>query len=243
MKNSTIIIIAIIAVAVIAVAAYAAMNMTTTAQQQNSVNNTITQNGSKITIYNQNTQYYAHLDLVMYNLTLKNGTKQDFFIEAWMKPGGNVTIDLSNMLGYGNERLPTDTNITMLTWGGLYSNGTTGTSNFNFDTTFTGWTTAPILQTYNNGNITYWRNFVDSYNITISGSAPIGPLPSFDTNNIAYIKLTQPEARDDPLFDNDEYEQLFTIIQIIIDPNGVPHFNASVTPELCALIAGNNHII
>lgn len=224
MKNSTIGIIAIIVVAVIAVAAYSAMNTSTTAQTAN----TITQNGSKITIINNNKDVWAHWDLVVENATLKNGTKQTIYIKTFIKPGENVTIDLSNALGYGDERLPTDTKITVLAWGGVYNNNASGTSKFT--TTFLGWTTNQTIPSPS----TYYKGYVNA--LPVDPVLPIGPLPSGITGNSVVITNNIPEAI--AVDENDAYDQLFIQLNILVDPNGNPHFNPAIIPELCTTIAG-----
>lgn len=224
MKNSTIIIIAIIAVAIVGIAAYATMNMSTTAQ----TTNTITQNGSKITIINNNKDVWAHWDLVIENATLKNGTIETIYIKTFIKPGENVTIDMSNALGYGEERLPTDTKIIILAWGGVYNNTATGTSKFT--TTFLGWTTNQTIPSPSS----YYIGYVNA--LPVDPVLPIGQLPSGITGNSVVITNNIPEAI--AVDENDAFDQLFIQLNILVDPNGIPHFNPSVIPELCTTIAG-----
>jgi hypothetical protein len=226
LKNS-IIILAIIIIAVIIVGAFVALSMTNLAQTQNN----LTVQGSKVTIINNNKDVWAHWDLVVENATLKNGSVQTFYIEAWMKPGENITIDLSNMLGYGNAALPTNMNIRILAWGGVYNNTTGGTSEFN--TTFLGWTTN---QTIPSPTATY-NGAINSLNI--DPIQPIGPLPSGITASTAFIGTTPEETGPE---DSDTFEQLFTEIVILIDPNGVPFFLQTNPATLCNQIA-QGHII
>ena len=65
-------------------------------------------------------------------MTLKNGTVQNYYVEGYMKPGGNVTMDLSGLAGYGNQPLPAGTSIRVLAWKGLFNQTlTTNTSDMN----------------------------------------------------------------------------------------------------------------
>lgn len=224
MKNN-VIIIAIIIIAIIIIGAAISLNYLAKPA------NNVTVNGSKVTIINNNKDVWAHWDLVIENATFKNGTVQTLYMEAWMKPGGNVTIDLSNQLGYGNAPLPANTNLRMLAWGGVYNNTTGGTGEFN--TTFLGWTTN---QTIPVPTATY-NGYINALNI--DPVQPVGPLPSGITDSTVFVGTTPENVGP---YDSDTYEQLFTEIVILIDPNGVPFFKQTNPAVLCNQIA-QGHII
>lgn len=220
MKNSVIIAIIII-IAVVIVGAYAAISMTSTTNKTTDNKTKITANGSKVTIINNNKNVWAHWKLMVQNAPQKNGTKQTYYVDAFIKPGENATFDLSTMLGYENTPLPQDTNITVLGWGGLYNTNASGTSKFN--TTLLGWTTN---QTIPSPTATY----KDSINaINVDPQQTVGPLPSGITTNTITIGTTDPGTK--------QYDLLSAQFNILIGPNGVPYFRLGATPTLCNVIA------
>lgn len=218
MKTSTILIAIIIVIVVVVVGAYAAMTMTSSPSTTN--NTKITANGSKVTIINNNNDVWAHWKLQIQNAPQKNGTQQTYFVNAYIKPGGNATFDLSSMLGY-DSALPQDTNITVLGWGGLYNTTANGTSKFN--TTFVGWTSNQTVlsnETYKNASSPFDVDPVQN----------IGALPANITDNTVTIGTSDPGTGTADL--------LFIQFNIIIGPNGIPYFESRTTPILCNVIAG-----
>lgn len=226
MKNNVLIIAIIIILIIIigAVTAYFLMNPTTTNPKYN-----VTVNGTKLDLKNNN-QYWQHMDIVMENITLKNGTMQNFYIETWVKPGENLTIDLSNLFGYGNERLPSNYTIKPKVWGGMFYTGN-ASGNSTFDMVLRGWSnglTPPSNDpqynvTFNNmplillpfnvkDNMFYWNNSKDSID--------------------ALTRSTYPH--------DDANEIMFTEINMTIDSDGNIIMNFTVPPTLCSTIA---HII
>lgn len=94
--------------------------------------------GTKLSIHNNGTTW-AVLDLIIENATLKNGSVETFYGEVWIKPvNGTATIDLSKLLGYGNEKLPAGTTIRIISWKGLY-NASTPIANQDLKLEFQGW--------------------------------------------------------------------------------------------------------
>lgn len=220
MRNSVIIIAIIVIAAVIIVGAFAAMNMfTTPATADNKTQ--ITTNGSKITVINNNQDVWTHWKLQIQNAPHKNGTQQTHFVEVFIKPGENTTFDLSNLLDYGEETLPQDTNITVLAWGGVYNATASGNNNLNI--TKYGWTTN---QTVPEPGTTY-KTAIDP--LDINSTQDIGALPENITDNTVNIGLGD--------FGSLPHDQLFVQFNIIIDPNGVPHFELREPPVLCEAIA------
>ena len=51
---------------------------------------------TKLALYNNNSNVWLHVDLQLEQVNLKNGKKESFYLETFMKPNGKVTIDLSN---------------------------------------------------------------------------------------------------------------------------------------------------
>ena len=216
MKNN-VIIIAIIIIAVIVIGAAAFLMTSPTADNKAQ----ITANGSKVTVINNNQDVWAHWNLEVQNLPQKNGTQQTFYVQLWVKPGENATFDLSNMAGYGEETLPQDTNITVLGYGGLYNQTASGQGDFN--TTFLGWTTNQTIP----DPTSVYKTAVNSYDVN-STSLVIGTLPENITDTMVIIETTNNIGSND---------QLFQQFYIIIDENGVPHFNPAGVPTLCEVMA------
>lgn len=216
-RNIIIIAIIIIAVVVIGALAFFAIQSPTTADNKTK----ITANGSKVTIINNNKDVWAHWKLEIQNAPEKNGTQQTYYVDAYIKPGENATFDLSSMLGYGEEALPQDTNITVLGWGGLYNQTANGEGKFN--TTFFGWTTN---QTVPSPAATYQTA---SSPLEVDPDQTIGTLPANITDNTVNIGTSDPGT-----LSNDE---LFTQFNIIIGPDGLPFFELRGTPILCEVIA------
>jgi hypothetical protein len=184
-----------------------------------SINNTITQQGTKLNLKNNNNQEWEHIHLLIQNITTSNGTKQNFYIETWIKPGENTTIDLSNMLGYANHSLATGTKISVLSWSGLYAT-TPGTGDFSLS--LQGWsnTTIPV-----NAPI---------YNIT-QGSLPITTLPSSITGTTALIGTNQSDVTVPG--ENTANDVLFKQMLLTVDPNGNLVITFPTPPTLCNTIA------
>jgi archaellin len=223
MKNS-IIIVAIIIIAVVIIGAFAALTMMNTAGPTQNISD----KGTKLNLKNNNNQYWQHMDIVVENVTLKNGTVQNFYIEAWVKPGENLTIDLSNLFGYGNERLPTNYTIKPKVWGGMFdTNNTTST----FDMVLMGWS-----------NTLNPPSNVPRYNATFN-NMPVVPLPPKITGNMFYWNTTIPlinamTSKDYP--HDDRNEIMFTEINMTVNSDGNIIMVFSVPPTLCSTIA---HII
>jgi hypothetical protein len=184
-----------------------------------SITNTITQQGTKLNLKNNNNQEWEHIHLLIQNATTVNGTNQTFYVEAWIKPGENTTIDLSNMLGYVNHPLTTGTTISVLSWSGLYNTGP-GTGDFSLS--LQGWsnTTTPVNATI--------------YHIN-QGSISIATLPSSITGTTAFIG-THPS--DVTVTDeNDANDVLFKQMLLTVDPNGNLIITFPTPPTLCNTIA------
>ncbi len=228
--KSSVIVIAIIIIAVIIVGAFAAMSMmgsTTTAQTQYN----LTEKGTKLNLKNNNTQLWQHMDIVIENVTLKNGSKQNFYLEAWVKPGENLTIDLSSLFGYGNERLPTNYTIKPLIWGAVFKNGTNATGNSTFTMTLNGWS-----NTFNPPSNDPF------YNIT-QDKMPIMTLPPKVTGNMFYYNNTIAgvDAMTRANYPHDDTNEIvFTVITMTVNAEGNIEMVFNVPPTLCSTIA---HII
>ena len=89
--------------------------------QGTSINNTVTQQGTKLDLINSNTQNWESIEMMIPNATTSNGKIKTVYIVAWIEPNSNITIDLSNMLGYGNRTLPVGTVLNIHSVSGLYN--------------------------------------------------------------------------------------------------------------------------
>ena len=171
------VIILIVAVVLIIIGAVAAIMMMMGGS--NTTANTLTQNGTKIDFYNNNTQAWTHVEFVILNDTTVNNTNQVYYGEAWIKPGENKTFDVSSLLGYDNKSLPVGSYLRIDTWTGLFNNNT-GTGNVNL--TVRGWSNGSTPPTSD-----------PLYNLT-SLNVPINTLPSNVTSTWGTISMTAPNV-------------------------------------------------
>lgn len=230
MKRNNII-VAVVLIAIIVIGALAATTLMKPQGQQ------VTAAGdaaTKLAFYN-NGSAWLHLDVVMENVTLKNGTVQNFYAEIWLKPvNGTAVIDLSNLAGYGNEKLPAGANITILAWKGLFmpENSTPAigsTSDLNLS--MQGWSNTAQPGT----NDTTYNMFYPQLNIsqlpTINGT-PI-------TNDTVIIGTTVHDVQYSPEV-TDTQEPIFEQELVSVDQDGKVTITIVQAPTLCQLMA---HIV
>ena len=68
-------------------------------------------------------------------------------MNTYLKPvNGTVVLDLSDMLGYGDQKLNAQTTLRVLVWRGLFSSTANGTSNLNLN--LQGWSNTVDPQSY-----------------------------------------------------------------------------------------------
>ena len=96
MKNNKNVIILLVLIIFAAVAVSGCTSKTNSTNVNNS--------STKVAFINNGTTWF-HFDAVIENMTLKNGTVQNYYVQGYMKPGGNVTMDLSGLAGYGNQAI------------------------------------------------------------------------------------------------------------------------------------------
>src|SRR5664280_3857159 len=126
MKSNKNAIIILVLIALIAVAVSGCTS-------KNSNNTSVNQSSTKIAFFNNGSTWF-HFDAVIENMTMRNGTVQNFYVEGYMKPGGNVTMDLSGLGGYGNQSLPAGTTVRVMAWKGLFNQTmTSNSSTMNLD--------------------------------------------------------------------------------------------------------------
>src|SRR5664280_101876 len=194
MKSNKNAIIILVLIALIAVAVSGCTS-------KNSNNTSVNQSSTKIAFSNNGSTWF-HFDAVIENMTLKNGTVQNYYVEGYMKPGGNVTLDLSGLAGYGNQQLPAGTTVRIMAWKGLFNQTINSTTNSStMELVMQGWSKA-LNPTSNDL----------TYNVTIP-NLPVNQLPANITDN--YIQIsTDPtlltadnDSTTTPIFE----EEIFTV--------------------------------
>jgi len=215
MKNSKNAIILIVLIALIAVAVSGCTSKN---------NSTINQSSTKLAFINNGTTWF-HFDAAIENMTLKNGTVQNFYVEGYIKPNGNVTMDLSGLAGYGNQPLPAGTTVRVLAWKGLF-NQTVNSNSSNMNLLMQGWSKNLAPQSDDL-----------KYNVTVQ-NLPVNKLPANITDNTLWIN-TDPttiqgsgnKSALEPIFE----EEVFTV-----DANGKVTMVFVTPATLCDIVT---HII
>ena len=215
MKNSKNAIILIVLIALIAVAVSGCTSKN---------NSTINQSSTKLAFINNGTTWF-HFDAAIENMTLKNGTVQNYYVEGYIKPNGNVTMDLSGLAGYGNQPLPAGTTVRVLAWKGLF-NQTVISNSSNMNLLMQGWSKNLAPQSDDL-----------KYNVTVQ-NLPVNQLPANITDNTLWIN-TDPttiqesgnESALEPIFE----EEVFTV-----DANGKVTMVFVTPATLCDIVT---HII
>ena len=165
MKSSKNVIILIVLIIVSAVAISGCTS--------NATSTTINPASTKVAFINNGTTWF-HYDAVIENMTLKNGTVQNYYVEGYIKPDSNNTIDLSNLAGYGNQPLPAGTKIRIMAYKGLLNQTLTSNSS-NLDLILQGWSKTLNPQS---SDLTY--------NVTLK-NITVNQLPANITNNTLII--------------------------------------------------------
>ncbi|MGF7119203.1 hypothetical protein [Methanobacterium oryzae] len=210
---------AIVLIALVVIGAFALTN-------SNNTQDTVTAAGdqaTKLALYN-NGSTWLHMDVVMENVTLKNGSVKTFYSELYIKPNGTITIDISNLAGYGNEKLPAGTTIRILAWKGLLNTTPNGTADLNL--TMQGWSNTQLPGT-------------DDKKLEIFfAGLPVNQLPENVTDNMIFTaddinKVHQLQG----FIDDEENEPLYEEEILTVDQNGKVTLTIVTAPELCELIA------
>ena len=180
----------------------------------------INQSSTKVAFFNNGTTWF-HFDAVIENMTLKNGTVQNYYVEGYMKPGGNVTMDLSGLAGYGNQALPAGTTVRVMAWKGLF-NQTIITNSSEMNLIMQGWSN--YLNPTSNDT---------QYNVTVP-NLPVNQLPANITDNTLLITTNPTSLAEDndsattPVFE----EEIFTV-----DANGKVTMVYVTPATLCNIVA------
>lgn len=220
MANNTLIAAIVIIVVIIIGALAATTFMNNSGNQQV---NAASAGATKLSFQNNGTTW-LHMDVILENVTLKNGTVQTFYNEMWIKPNGTVTIDISNLAGYGDSKLPPGTTIRILAWKNLFNNTTATNGELNLN--MQGW--SGTIQPEANDAIT---------NVKFSG-LKVNLLPKKVNDNLLFtdtniMKLEQQQG----FIDDDDQNCIFEEEILTVDQNGKVTITLTVPPELCSLIA------
>lgn len=210
MKNSKNAIILLVILVLIAVAVSGCTSKS---------NSTVNQSSTKLAFSNNGTTWF-HFDAVIENMTLKNGTVQNYYVDGYIKPNGNVTMDLSSLAGYGNEPLPAGTTVRVLAWKGLF-NQTLASNSSDMNLVMQGW--SKNLQPQNDDL---------KYNVTVL-NLPVNQLPANITDNTIIINndpatITGNGSTTEPVFE----EEIFTV-----DGNGKVTMVFVTPATLCNILA------
>lgn len=217
MKNK-IGLLAILAVVIVVVAVSGCNDNT----QTNGTNaNAINDKSTKVAIFNNGTPW-AHVEMVA-NATHKNGTNMTLWADTFIKPNGNLTMDLSQALGYGNEPLPAGTTIRVQSWKGLFN--TTGGGEGTLNIAFQGWS-----------NTLYPTGTAQKTNVTFN-PLPISTLPANITDSIAFIATTPEDLAKIQSIDSTDQEPLYEEELIVVNADGSVTITVTRVPELCRAIA------
>jgi len=213
MKSNKNAIILLILIALVAVAVSGCTSKT----NSTSVN----ESSTKVAFMNNGTTWF-HFDAVIENMTMKNGTVQNFYVQGYMKPGGNVTIDLSGLGGYGNQPLPAGTSVRVMAWKGLF-NQTIVSNSSNMYLLMQGWSKTLNPQSSDL-----------SYNITVL-NLPVNQLAANIKDNTLIIN-TDP-ATINSAHGNNTTEPIFEEEIFTVDANGKVTMVFVTPPTLCNIVA------
>lgn len=187
----------------------------------NTNSTSVNQSSTKVAFFNNGSTWF-HFNAVIENMTLKNGTVQNFYVDGYMKPGGNVTLDLSGIAGYGNQQLPAGTTVRVMAWKGLF-NQTVASNSSDMLLNMQGWskTLAPVSDDL-------------AYNVSVP-NLPVNQLPANITDNTLIIgtdpALIQGSGNNSamlPIFE----EEIFTV-----DANGKVTMVFVTPATLCNILA------
>ncbi|MBI5459349.1 hypothetical protein [Methanobacterium sp.] len=209
---------AILAV-VIVVVAVSGCNDNTSSNNTNA--SAINEKSTKLAIINNGTTW-AHVEMVA-NATHKNGTNMTLWADTFIKPNGNLTIDLSQALGYGNEPLPAGTTIRVQSWKGIFN--TTGGGVGSLNIAFQGWS-----------NTLYPPSTAQATNVNFN-PLNISTLPSNVTDSVAFIATTPEDLAKIQSVDTPDQEPLFEEELIVVNADGSVTITVTRVPELCRAIA------
>lgn len=188
----------------------------------NKSNSTVNDSSTKLAFFNNGTTWF-HFDAVIENMTLKNGTVQNYYVQGYMKPGGNVTLDLSGLGGYGNQPLPAGTSVRVLAWKGLL-NQTILTNSSNLELGMEGWSKNLVPQTDDL-----------RYNVSVQ-NLPVYQLPANITDNTLIISTDPALIQESTSRNGSTMEPVFEEEIFTVDANGKVTMNFVTPATLCSIV-------
>ncbi len=212
-RNSTIVILVLISILAFSVTAYTsyAKPVKTTAD-------------TKLAFTN-NGLTWVHIDAVIENMQMKDGSTKNVYVDAYIKPGGNVNMDLSKLAGYGNQPLPAGTTIRLLAWDGLY-NPTVSTTLNNLNLNIQGWSKTTTPQS------------TDKIYNTAYSNLKVSKLPNGITNSI--IKVTTNPNNFRAHLASTSLQTILDEKILTIDSKGKLTMVTVTPPVLCKIMAHPN---
>jgi hypothetical protein len=215
MKNNRSVIILLVLIVFAAVAVSGCTSKTNSTNVNNS--------STKVAFINNGTTWF-HFDAVIENMTLKNGTVQNYYVQGYMKPGGNVTMDLSGLAGYGNQQLPAGTTVRVMAWKGLF-NQTLKTNSSDLNLIMQGWSN--YLNPTSNDS---------QYNVTVQ-NIPVNQLPSNITDNTLIISTDPSTIEESNGTNTSSMEPVFEEEVFTVNANGKVTMVYITPATLCNIVA------
>jgi hypothetical protein len=174
--------------------------------------NEVSVEGSKLAILNQGDTW------VRVEMSLNQvGTEETYYVDSFIQPGGKVTMDLSNIFGYQNQKLPPNTSIRIQYWKGLFSPTPGGTSDLKLS--FLAWS-----------NTLEPGSEVQSVPVNYQ-SLPVAQLPEGITESVLITGEGNPIA----LATSQEIVHAEEVITV--DPLGRVTITVTDPPEMCKVLA------
>jgi hypothetical protein len=174
--------------------------------------NEVSVEGSKLAILNQGNTWVR----VEMNLNLV-GTDRNYYLDSFIQPGGNVTIDLSQFFGYENQKLPPSSSIRIQYWKGLFSPTPGGTSDLKL--TFLAWS-----------NTLYPGSDAETVEASY-GSLPVAELPDSITESVVL------SGDGNPIVLATSGRVVHAEEVITVDPLGRVTITVTDPPEMCEVFA------
>jgi hypothetical protein len=200
---------------------FAAVAVSGCTSKTNSTN--VNNSSTKVAFINNGTTWF-HFDAVIENMTLKNGTVQNYYVQGYMKPGGNVTMDLSSLAGYGNQQLPAGTTVRVMAWKGLF-NQTLKTNSSDLNLIMQGWSN--YLNPTSNDT---------QYNVTVQ-NLPVNQLPTNITNNTLLISTDPSTIEESNGTNASSMEPVFEEEVFTVNANGKVTMVYITPATLCNIVA------
>ena len=175
--------------------------------------------------FTNNGPTWVHVDAVIENMKMKDGSYKNFYVDAYVKPGDSVSMDLSSLAGYGNQQLPAGTTIRLITYDGLY-NPTLTTKIGDLNLNMQAWSKTATPQS------------TDKIYNTAKSNLQISMLPAGITNS--NIKVTTDPAKFRGYMASSSLKQVISENILTVDSTGKVTTTTSTPPVLCKIMTHTN---